>query len=44
MYETIQSLKYAYEKNGCLLKEIQTDNGFEFTHHARRNPKSKNVR
>ena len=41
--ETIQSLKYAYEKIGCLPKEIQTDNEFEFTHHARRNPKSKNA-
>jgi len=44
MYETVQSLKYAYEKIGCFPKKIQTDNGFEFTNRARRNPKSKNAR
>lgn len=44
MYETIQSLKYAYSKIGCFPKEIQTDNGIEFTDKVRRNPNSKTAR
>ena len=44
MYETVQSLKYAYEKIGCFPKEIQTDNGLEFTDSAKRTPGSKQAR
>lgn len=36
MYETVRALEYARGKIGCLPKEIQTDNGFEFTDKARR--------
>lgn len=41
MYETVQSLKYAIRKFGCLPKEIQTDNGLEFTDSVRRKPGAK---
>jgi len=44
MYETVQSLKYAYNKIGCFPKEIQTDNGLEFTDKVRRKPGSKAAR
>lgn len=44
MYETVQALKYAYKKIGCFPKEIQTDNGLEFTDKVRRTPGSKNAR
>lgn len=41
MYEAVQALKFAYSKFGCFPKEIQTDNGLEFTDKARRNANSK---
>lgn len=44
MYETVQSLKYAYSKIGCFPKEIQTDNGQEFTDSSKRTPGSKAAR
>lgn len=44
MYETVQALKYAFDKIGCYPKEIQTDNGFEFTDTARRKEKGANIR
>lgn len=44
MYETVCALKYAYTKIGCFPKEIQTDNGLEFTDSARRNKGSRTAR
>ena len=44
MYETVNALKYAKKYFGCLPKEIQTDNGFEFSDKARRNKDGKNSR
>ena len=44
MFETVQALKYAYEKIGCFPKEIQTDNGSEFTDKARKKDKGINLR
>lgn len=41
MYETVQALKYAYKKIGCFPKEIQTDNGLEFTDSLKRKSNSK---
>lgn len=37
MYETVKALEYAYSKYKVYPKEIQTDNGLEFTDKARRN-------
>ena len=44
MYEIVNALKYAKKYLGCLSKEIQTDNGFEFSDKARRNKDVKNSR
>ena len=44
MYETVKALKYAYEKIGCFPKEIQTDNGFEFTDNASKKDRGVNIR
>lgn len=44
MYETVKSLENAYKFFGCFPKEIQTDNGFEFTDKARRNKGGKTSR
>lgn len=44
MYETVNALKYAKKYFGCLPKEIQTDNGFEFSDKVRRNKDGKNSR
>lgn len=38
------ALKYAKKYFGCLPKEIQTDNGFEFSDKVRRNKDGKNSR
>lgn len=40
-YETVIALKYAKKYFGCLSKEIQTDNGFEFSDKARRDKDEK---
>ena len=44
MYETVQALRYAYEKIGCFPKEIQTDNGLEFTDKVSKKDKGVNIR
>ncbi len=44
MYESVQALIFAYKKIGCFPKEIQTDNGVEFTDKVRRKNKGVNVR
>lgn len=44
MYETVKALKYAVTVFGCYPKEIQSDNGFEFTDAIRRKPNSINAR
>lgn len=44
MYETVQSLKFAYNKIGCFPKEIQTDNGLEFTDKSSKKEKGINIR
>ena len=44
MYETVQALKYAYKRIGCFPKEIQTDNGVEFTDKARKKDSGVNIR
>lgn len=36
MYETVKALKYARSMFGCYPKEIQTDNGLEFTDKSQR--------
>ena len=43
MYETVKALIYAYEKIGCFPKEIQTDNGIEFSDEIRRKSKRNQV-
>jgi len=44
MYETVNALKYAYGQIGCFPKEIQTDNGLEFTDKAQRKEGGKTSR
>ena len=39
MYETVKASSYAYEKIGCFPKEIQIDNGIEFSDEIRRKSK-----
>ena len=44
MYETVKALEYAYSKLKLYPKEIQTDNGFEFSDKANRKDKGKHTR
>ena len=44
IYETVQAIKYAHEFFGCYPKEIQTDNGVEFTDKVHRKPNRKHSR
>ena len=44
MYETVKAIKGAITYFGYIPLEIQTDNGFEFSDKARRNPDSKTSR
>ena len=44
MYETVKALEMASEKFRCFPKEIQTDNGFEFTDKALRKENGSNIR
>ena len=43
MYETVKALIYAYEKIGCIPKEIQKYNGIEFSDEIRRKSKRNTV-
>jgi len=43
MYETVKAIEYAIERIGCYPKEIQTDNGFEFTDRTKRKVEKENI-
>ena len=44
MYDTVKALLFAKGKMGCFPKEIQTDNGVEFTDERRKKDKGVNLR
>lgn len=44
MYETVKAIEYAYSKLKAYPKEIQTDNGFEFTDKANKKESGSHIR